>query len=228
MNPQTLGMHRRTYDALFEGPAPWDLRWRDVHAMLAALADEERIGEGRLRFTRNGQSLDIRPPIGRDFADAGVAASVRGFLDRSGAGTIDGVAEGMHLLVVVDERAACVYRTELHGAVPERVRPYAPDGAAGRYLHGVAPTGVSPLQPESIAPLRRVAEALFGAEQVLVFGCGTGSSRAMQQLVRELQHGYGAPTRCVVGAVVIDAACLTEEQMLARVRAFYVSGIRHV
>ena len=39
-----------------------------------------------------------------------------------------------HLLVVIDHQEARVYRTEVHGAVPERLVPFDPHGF-GRHLH---------------------------------------------------------------------------------------------
>jgi hypothetical protein len=228
MDLQMLGTHRRTYEAVFQHPVPRDLAWRDVHAMLAALADEEVARDGHLRFTRNGQSLSVRPQTRKDFSDVDAVMAVRGFLDRSGAGTTDGVADGMHLLVVIDHREARVYRTELRGAVPERVTPYSPSGAAaGRYLHDVTPGGDGRRRPEPKAFFDEVAKALAGAEQVLIFGSGTGSSSAMDQLAAELQRSHRDLARRVVGAVVIDEQHLTEGQLLAKARAFYGNGMRH-
>ena len=43
-------------------------------------------------------------------------------------------ATAPHLLVVIDHQEARVYRTEVSGAVPERITPYDPHGY-GRHLH---------------------------------------------------------------------------------------------
>ena len=40
----------------------------------------------------------------------------------------------LHLLVVIDHQEAKVYRTELHGAVPQRLVPYDPHGYR-KHLH---------------------------------------------------------------------------------------------
>ena len=39
-----------------------------------------------------------------------------------------------HLLVVIDHQEARVYRTEVHGAVPQQIVPYDPHGY-GKHLH---------------------------------------------------------------------------------------------
>jgi hypothetical protein len=102
-----------------------------------------------------------------------------------------------HLLVVIDHQEARVYRTEVHGAVPVRIVPFDPHGYGA------------------------VAKTLRGAEQVLLFGSGTGRSSAMEQLLADLKDHHPDVAEKVIGSVHVDAHDTTENQLLAKARDFY-------
>src|ERR1700737_2783551 len=136
MDAQLLGSHRSTYDAVFQPPVARNLQWRDVRAMLAAIADVVEEHNGGLKFTRNGQTLTVHPPRRKDFSDVQALMQIRHFLERSDASSQEAVAEGMHLLVVLDHREARIFRAELHGSVPQRIAAYDPHGSH-RHLHNV-------------------------------------------------------------------------------------------
>ena len=76
-----------TYSALFRQPLPRDLQWRDVWAMLGGMSATEAVQEdsGTLKITRNGRTLVLHRPRGKDLADAKELTQVRNFLERSGA-----------------------------------------------------------------------------------------------------------------------------------------------
>jgi len=132
------------------------------------------------------------------------------------------VAEGVHLLVVIDHREARIYRAELHGSVPQRVMPYNP-GGFGRHLHYVQDdcNSTGQRKPERKSFYEAVAKTLRGAEKILLFGSGTGSSSAMEQLLAELKHHHADLAKRIVGTVVVDESHLTEDQLLAKAREFY-------
>ena len=75
-----------TYDALFRQPIPRDVQWRDVWAMLGGMAATEAVQEdsGTLKVTRNGRTLVLHRPRGKELADAKELTQVRNFLERSG------------------------------------------------------------------------------------------------------------------------------------------------
>jgi hypothetical protein len=125
-----------------------------------------------------------------------------------------------HLLVVIDHQEARVYRTEVHGAVPERIVPYDPHGY-GRHLHSAHEWTDGKRQPERKSFYEAVARTLHGAEQVLLFGSGTGRSSAMDMLLADLKAHHPDVAKAVVGSVVVDAHHTTENQLLARAREFY-------
>ena len=125
-----------------------------------------------------------------------------------------------HLLVVIDHLEARVYRTEVHGAVPERIAPYDPHGH-GRHLHSAHEWTDGKRPPERKSYYEAVAKTLQGAEQVLVFGSGTGRSSAMEQLLADLKDHHPDVAGKIVGSVVVDAHHTTEAQLLAKAREFY-------
>ena len=124
------------------------------------------------------------------------------------------------LLVVIDHQEARIYRTEVHGAVPVRVTPYDPHGS-GRHLHSAHEWTDGKRQPERKSFYESVAKTLRGAEQVLLFGSGTGRSSAMEMLLADLKAHHPDVAGKIVGSVVVDAHHTTEDQLLAKARDFY-------
>src|SRR5688500_8399375 len=114
MDLQALGSHRSTYDAVFQHPVARNLEWMDLRSMLVSLAEVAELGSGALKFTRNGQTLVVHPPRRKDFSDVQALMDVRRFLERSDLPSTEVLADGVHLLVVIDHREARVYRAELH------------------------------------------------------------------------------------------------------------------
>ena len=127
---------------------------------------------------------------------------------------------GLHLLVVIDHHEAKVYSTEVLGAVPERIKPYDPTGH-GRHLHSFNEWSDGKSQPEKKSFYDAVAKTLRPAEQILLFGSGTGKSNAMDHLLTDLKQHHADIAAKVVGSVTIDASHTTEGQLLAKAREFY-------
>src|SRR5437588_837150 len=128
--------HRGTYDAIYQHPLAHNLDWRDVLSMLGALGDVSREANGNVKVVRNGHSMVIFPSRQKEVADVKELMEIRHFLRRSEAAPPNNVAEGAQLLVVIDHRQARVYKTEMHGSVPEWLTAYDPHGF-GRHLHYV-------------------------------------------------------------------------------------------
>jgi hypothetical protein len=188
--------------------------------MLGALAEVVEEPNGNLKVTRNGQSLVLRPSLHKNVAEIEELMEIRHFLERSGGVDPQAEAAGIHLLVVIDHRQASVYKTEVHGSVPQRIIPYDPDGF-DRHLHYVQDDSNGQRKPELKSFYEAIAKTLHGAEQILLFGGGTGASSAMEELLIELKHHHGDVAKRVVGSVVLDETHLTEDQLLAKAREFY-------
>lgn len=134
--------------------------------------------------------------------------------------TSDKATTAPHLLVVIDHQEAKVYRTEVSGAVPERITPYDPHGY-GRHLHSANEWTDGKGHAERKSYYEAVAKTLEGAGQVLLFGSGTGKSSAMDQLLADLKAHHAGVAATVVGSIVVDAHHTTEGQLLAKAREFY-------
>lgn len=225
MEPQLTRTHQRTYETIFRHPAAHNLEWRDLRALLNELADVEEQPNGKLKLTRNGQTLVMEPDRHKDVADVDEIMRIRHFLERSDVAGLKSEAHGNHLLVVIDHREARIYRVELKGSVPERITPFDPYGF-GRYLHSVTDDSNGQRKPERKSFYEAVAKSLQGAGQILLFGTGTGASSAMDQLLAELRHHHADVATRIVGSVAVDEHHLTEGQLLARAREFYGSGLK--
>jgi hypothetical protein len=219
------GSHRKTYEQVFQHPLPHNLQWREVWSMLSSMFGSDAIADdkGHLKVNRNGQSLILHRPRGKDLADKKELMQVRHFLERSGTAPPPAVAEGSHLLVVIDHREARIYRTELHGAVPQKIAPYDPFGF-GRYLHYNQDDSNGQRKPEQKSFYEAVARTLKGAEQILLFGTGTGASSAMEQLAADLTKNHHELAERIVGSVAVDEHHVTEDQLLARAREWFVAA----
>ena len=220
MKQQLSGSHRKTYNAIFRHPAAHNLDWRDVRSMLGELAEVVEEPNGNLKITRNGQTLVLHVSLHKNLAEIDELMEVRHFLERSEVASPQADTRSTHLLVVIDHRQARVYKAELHGSVPQRVTPYNP-GGSGRHLHNVQDDSNGQRKPELRSFYEDVAKTLQGAEEILVFGSGTGASSAMEELLSQLKHHHGDVAKHVVGSIVLDETHLTENQLLAKARDFY-------
>lgn len=222
MTPPLTGTRRRTYEAIFHHPAAHNLQWRHVLSMLRTIATVVEEPSGIMRVTRDGQTLLLHRSRHKDVAEVDQLVEIRHFLARGAASEPPRTVKGVHLLVVLDHRMARVYQTELHGAVPQRIVPYDPHGF-GRYLHNVEDNADGQRKPERRSFYEAIAQTLRGAEQVLLFGSGTGASSAMEQLRLELVRHHRDLADRIVGAVVLDEQHLTEDQLMARAREVYAT-----
>ena len=125
-----------------------------------------------------------------------------------------------HLLVVIDHQEAKVYRTEVHGAIPVSIASYDPHGYR-KHLHSAHEWTDGKRQPERKSFYEAIAKTLLGAEQMLLFGSGTGRSSAMEMLIADLKADHADLAEKIIGSVVVDAHHSTEDQLLAKARDFY-------
>jgi hypothetical protein len=221
METELRGAHQRTFDAVFQHPIARNLAWRDVCSMLDAMSDvvqEEK--DGAIKVSRNGRMVMLHRPLRKNIADTEELMDLRRFLEQSILPVPKPRAAGVHLLVVIDHRMARIYKAELHGSVPQRVLPYDQSGA-GRHLHYVQDDSNGQRKQEDPTFYEAVAKTLHGAQQILIFGSGTGASSAMEQLLAELKRSHKDLAQRVVGVVVVDQAHLTEDQLLAKAREIY-------
>jgi hypothetical protein len=211
-----------TYDAIFQHPLARHLHRRAVHEVLGVMADVTEEHNGNLKAIRNGQTLVLHATRDKLISAKDELMQIRRFLETSGQPAAELPAQDAHILVVIDHRAARIFRTELHGAVPQRIVPFDPQGF-GRNLHYVQDDSNGQRKPERKSFYTAIAHTLRGAAQILLFGGGTGAASAMAQLLAELRKHYPDVAVRVVGSIALDAGHLSENQLLARARQFYLA-----
>jgi hypothetical protein len=228
MESPLSGSHKDVYQRVFQHPMPHNLQWREVVSMLGAIPDVTAVEDdrGHVRVTRNGRTLHLHRPRGKDLSDKKELMQVRHFLERSGVSAPPpppAAKAGTHLLVVIDHREARIFSTELHGSVPQRITPYDPFGF-GRALHYKQDDSNGQRKPEQKAFYEAVARTLEGAQQILLFGVGTGASSAMEHLLAALKRDHKELVLRVVGTSTVDEHHLTDDQLLAKARELFAAS----
>jgi hypothetical protein len=191
--------------------------------MLDSMSDVVQDINGRaLKLSRNGRMVILHRPDKKNFSDVQQLMELRRFLEGSTLPVPQPRAAGLHLLVVIDHRMARIYKTEFHGSVPQRIVPFDQSGS-GRHLHYVENDSNGQRKPEVRSFYDAIAKTLQGAEQILLFGSGTGASSAMEHLRNELNQHHKELAERVVATVVVDQPHMTEDQLLAKARDFYAA-----
>jgi hypothetical protein len=201
---------------------PQNLEWREVWSMLVAIPDmqADQDHNGNVKASRNGETLVLHRPRGKDFADKEELMQLRHFLDQSQTPTSPPAAAGTHLLVVIDHHEARIFSAELRGTTPHRITPYDPFGF-GRELRYDQTDGTGRRQPEQKSFYESIAKTLQNAQQILLFGAGTGASSAMEQLIADLNKHHHDIAKRIVGSVKIDEHHLTDDELLAKARELF-------
>jgi hypothetical protein len=219
MESNLSGTHQKVYDRLFQHHLPHNLQWRELWSMLSALPSTKAIEDkdAKLKVTRNGHTIVLHRPHGKDLADESELTQIRHFLQESSLPTPAPSVAGTHLLVVIDHREARIYSTELDGTIPMRITPYDPYGF-GRSLRYTQDDSNGQRKPELKSFYEAVAKTLHGTQKILVFGTGTGASSAMKQLLIDLTTHHHDVAGRIIGSEVINEHHLTENQLLALAR----------
>ena len=222
---QLSGTHQKTHDRLFQNPLTHNLQWREVSAMFQSMTDVQSVEDeiGNLKVTRNGKTVTIRRPVGKDLSDDNELLRVRHFLEETNNPVKPAAATGTHLLVVIDHREARIFSTELHDSVPHSIKPYDPLGF-GRELHYKGDDSNGQRRPELKSFYEAVAKTLSGAQKILLFGTGTDASSAMEQLLLDLKKNHHDVAAKVVGSFSVDEKHLSENQLLAMAREHFVTS----
>ena len=216
------GSLQRTYNTIFQHPVSHNLEWRHVQKLLRHLGQIEEEHNGNVKVTRNGESLILHRPRTKDVADTDELMALRHFLERS-----EGVRPGAalpetHWLLVIDHHQARLFRSEMHGAVPQKLHPHEPD----RYFrHEQNSQNLSrgKEKPEPNSFFEPIAKELHAAGQLLIFGTGTGKSNEMDQFVAWTRLHHPELAARIIGSLVVDENHLTDGQILGKAREFYES-----
>ena len=218
--PPLSGSHRHTYEAIFQHPLSHNLNWRAVLALLKHLGEVVEEPNGRIKVTRNGQSLVVHRPNTKDVADAEEVMTLRHFLEKSGPVPAETLAKDIHWLLVIDHHEARIFRSDLQGGHPRRILP------DGHFRHPRDWSNVSKgkEKPDPDGFFKPVAKALEAGGPILVFGTGTGSSCEMDQFIAWVKIHHPELAGRLIGSLTVDEHHLTEDQLLAKAQDFYANG----
>ena len=219
------GSHLRTYDTIFQHPVSHNLSWHDVYALFRHLGQVKQEPNGHLRVTRNGQTLMLHPPHGKDVSETSEVMSLRHFLEKSEAAPAETDGKGSHWLLVIDHHDARIYRTEMHGAMPRRILPHEPE-AHVRLANDAKDFSRGKDKPDPNSFFKPVADMLQAGGQILIFGTGTGTSSEMAQFIAWFKLHHPDQARRIIGTQVVDEHHLTGDQLLAKARDFYAEAAR--
>lgn len=217
------GSHLRTYQTIFQHPVSHNLGWHDVHALFRELGEVVEAPNGNLTVTRNGQTMVLQPARTKDVADTDQLMALRHFLERSETPVSAPNENDTCWLVVIDHREARVFRSTAPGAVPQQIRPHVPEDFFRRAPNS-RDAALDQAKPDANRFFEPVAGVLNGAGKILVFGTGTGTSSEMDQFVAWLKIHRAALAARIIGTIVVDESHLTEDQLLAKARAFHAGN----
>ncbi len=224
MNSTTslTGSHLRTYEAIFRHPAPHNLAWRDVRALLAELGQVADEANGHLKVTRHGHSLILHSPHTKEITERSTLTELRRFIEQSEKPAAPADGPDGHWLVVINHHEALVYRSVIHGNVPLQVLPHAPEAFFRHTAHS-KDFSRGQEKPDPATFFGPVAAALGAAGKIVVFGSGKGTGSEMEQFIAWAKQHHPALAARIIGSVVIDQHHTTPAQLLAKAREFYAT-----
>jgi hypothetical protein len=214
------GSPLRTYNTIFQHPVSHNLEWRHVRALLATLGKVTEEPNGNLKATRNGHVLVLHPPRTKDVAETDELMALRHFLEQSESAPPEMKESGTHWLVVIDHHEARIFRSVMHGAIPQQILPHKPDEFL-RHAHNSRDFSRGQEKPDPNSFFEPLVKVLPAPGQILVFGTGTSSE--MDQFIAWSKLHHPELAKRIIGGLTVDERHLSENQLLAKAREFYTS-----
>ena len=206
-----------TFQSLMNDPPTAAVDWNSVRDLLGQLGDLAVEPNGNLILTRHGQILVLHPAQTRSIGESGEVMALRRFLQQSDALPVHSAGRDPHLLVVIHQRNASVFRCQVVGGVPQLILRFDFD-AHTFDIHATKPAmSAKPAHPKDAFVV--VAEALQSAGQIVIFGT-SGSGEIDEFIAALVRHDPTLQDR-IVGTMHIDERQLSEAELLTAARAFY-------
>jgi hypothetical protein len=216
------GELRKIHAALFRHPAPRDLTWREVIALLERLAEVREDRKGRFKITRNGVLTTLRVPLLRLALTPEEIVEVKGFLERSDEGRIAPVvAEGTRVLVAVDGNGARLYRLVFVEGAPRRLEPFESNGYASHLRTSLAPSARP--EPRRHGFVRDLARALRGVDEFVLVTGGPDAERELAALRAELRRADAKIHGALAACLALPMVRASETQLLTRAREYFAA-----
>ena len=125
------------------------------------------------------------------------------------------------ILVVINQKQALVFRSEVKGTDPEHLFPTDAGDVLRNLKHTIGADATSK-SLENFAYYKADAEHLADADEILIMGNGTGSSSAMNHFTEYLESHHKEIAKLIVGTLTVDIESLTEGQLLKKARAYFL------
>lgn len=211
---------QRTYDSLFRHPASGNIEWHAIKALLGHIGEVIDEPNGNIKFLLDTRALTLRTRT-KD-ADQETIEAIRRFL-KGAESHGESTSQTLNYLLVLDFAEARVYQSQAQDAERFRIEPYDPHGQDKHVhdKHEYARPHIPDLHHEFY---QKIAEALKGAHQILIFGTGKGSSQEFDHMLEDLKRLHPEIESRVIGAVNLDLSHLTEGDILAKAREKFASS----
>jgi hypothetical protein len=181
--------------------------------MFAQLGDLVEEPNGKMRITRNGQTLSMHAR-GKTL-EAEEVICIRHFLNssaKSGAGDANAKRD---LIVVLDHSGARLFHAGTDAPEPAHVEPHDPTGH-DQQVH--KPKGDDDRHggPHRKQFYEAVAKRLKGAERILMIGDGRGASNEIAHFLTEMETHHQELAGRVIGNEILDLHHMSDGEMLAK------------
>jgi hypothetical protein len=218
MQTTLTGHHKETYETIFRHPTSHNIEWSGLISVFQELGEVEEGSNGKIKFTRNGQTLSLNIH-GRDVGIDEVL-HIRHFLDGSALPPSEEAMAVRDAVVVIDHSGARIYFSNEIGVAPVIVKPIDPSGH-DQQVHN--PQGDSGGRQGSHRKMffEEISGHLKGTGQIFIVSDGKGASSQGEQILAEFIAHHPELRARVAGEESIDLHHLTEPQMLAKVRDLF-------
>lgn len=215
---QLTGANRRTYQRILHVPAVTALRRERVRSLLESVAQVTEGADARLHINRNGHVLMLPAAAATESETPGGLIALRRFLKRSELPPPDSNGREAHLLVVIGQHQARVFRSFFDGGCPEQLMPVK----SAHRIRNLDSEGDLAAGPETA--FERIAEVLRATGTILVFGESSASQKEMDRFVEWLKRRHADLAGRIIGSLVLNHNQVSPGLVLAKARAFHAQG----
>jgi hypothetical protein len=219
--PSTLSSaDKATYDSIFSHPVSHNLERKELISVLGHLSEQEEEQNGKLKFSRNGQTLTLGLH-GKD-VDVEEIMHVRHFL-KSSKLLHESAASLCDVAVVLDHSGARIYLIDDENSTPVHVKPLDPSGH-DQQVHNPQGDSGGKQGPHRRLFYEALANHLEEAGRILLIGDGHGASSEREKFLKELDENHHTDLASrIVGSETVNLSHMTDAQLIATGRTFFTS-----
>jgi hypothetical protein len=213
---------RRTLEAIFHHPVPHNLSWMDTLRLLSHLGSADEKADGKYSLMINGRHLIFHKPHTKHL-DAREITDLRHYLSSAGIspenpygtpGTVEPAS--VDIIALIDHHSAKLYQINLSSDQrAERITPYDPHHFLHHLHHRNELREQGQRSPEDLTFYDGIAEALRGADRIILLCHGTGLSNASQILAERLKTHHPDIYAKIVRQAEVNTSAMTDAEILA-------------